>query len=121
MNAYTPSTYDTNPVHPTSSINNNKFRTAFEVISKAAIPYLDRDAYFSDLLWDAETAAKLKEGEHFYLLVRDVGTNTFTSFSDAASHCTAPCADGKAVIKVMYSEYGTFRTEVVASRVSPKN
>lgn len=61
--------------HPTTSINNDYFRMAFQDIARAALPHLKLDqAYHTDLLWDAHNMAEMAEGAEAYIIVRDCGT-----------------------------------------------
>lgn len=64
--------------HPETDIRNETVRLAFQAISRAALPHMDiADAYISDLLWDASSAAYLIEGAVGYLMVRATGTSWF--------------------------------------------
>lgn len=82
------------------------FRKAFTAISKAAIPHMDDDAYFSDLLYDAAQAAQLAEGERFYLLVRNLGTNVYAYPDDAVD--SAKTNGGRVVLRVMRKKFDSF-------------
>lgn len=101
------------PVYETTDIRNDGMRRAFDAIARTVRPYLRADAYHSDLLWDADNAAKLNKDEHFYLLVRGYGTNYFASRDDAVAHCDPRLCDGRAVVKVTRCHYDVFRCEVV--------
>ena len=55
---------DTRPVLADSDIRNEAFRRAFDAIARAVVPFFDvPHAYYGDLLWDANTAVTLAEGE----------------------------------------------------------
>ena len=82
-------------------VMNDDFRQVFNLLARAALPFMAPDAYFSDLLWDAQRAAKLEVGKGFYLRVYPLGTNVFDDQGDAIRHCDpALNADGRAVIYV---------------------
>lgn len=96
-----------------SSNENDAFRTAFNVISRAALPFMSEDAYFSDLLHDAAWAASLAEGARMYLLVRKLGTNLFTYCDDAVEHCNPSVSDGQAVLRIKRHRFNRFTAEVM--------
>lgn len=87
------------------------FRNAFASIARKALPYMDSDAYHTDLMHDAATAATLKQGERLYLLVRTVGTNAYAYPDDAQEYL--PKTNGRAVLRVMRRAYDSFTTTVV--------
>lgn len=98
----TPITYD---------IRNDTFRAAFEVLMRAVRPLLEEDAYHTDILWDANWAAHLREGAYCHIMVRDLGTSMFSDRDDAVAH--AEVWGGRAVITVTRGKYNTFTCETV--------
>lgn len=90
-------------------VQNDSFRRAFDAIARKAVPFFDAEyAYYSDLMWDAQHAVLVMTGDapdHFYIAVRDVGTNIHMSLKDAReNHGIKP----RAVLKVeeYRDEYG---------------
>jgi hypothetical protein len=90
---------------------NNAFRSAFGSISRAALPFMADDAYFTDLLHDAAQAVALEEEGRFYLLVRRLGTNAYAYPDDAQDYLLT--TDGVAVLRVRRGKYDTFHTDVI--------
>ena len=84
--------------------SDDNFRSLFVQLMRAAHPYLAPGAYFSDLLYDAATTARMDEGETIYMLVRQCGTNMFTDGLAAIRlfHKT----DGAAVLRLTKTRYG---------------
>ena len=122
---------DKRPVQPTHSINNEVFRNAFDRIARRAIPFFDiKYTYCSDLLWDAEAAANLKEGESMFIVVRDCGTTIFHPTQQTNNHRTIACVKAvshaeantsrRAVLRVARTEYDTFVVSVLWNRVEDK-
>ena len=89
------------------------FTSAFNAISRVALPFMAADAYFSDLMHDADNAMRLEEGEFMYLLVRSYGTNYFSNPVEAIQHCSPRMCDGRAVLKIKRGGYGRFDIEVI--------
>ena len=96
--------------------NDDAFRSAFNAIARHALPYMDVDAYHSDLLFDAGRACELAIGARFYLLVRKLGTNVFAYGDDAISHCDPRLSDGQAVLRIVRGPYNSFRVSVIHVR-----
>lgn len=92
-------------------VADDAFRNAFRNIARKALPYMDSDAYHTDLLHDAEQATRLQVEGRFYLLVRSLGTNIYAYPDDAVAQI--PTTDGQAVLRVMRHAYNTFTVKVV--------
>jgi hypothetical protein len=96
--------------HSSDSILNENFRMAFQALARAALPHMDvADAYISDLLWDANNAARMDIGDVCYLVVRPTGTSWFFSADDLI-RCTVGAKDyalpdTKAVLRVERLDY----------------
>ena len=84
----------------------NAFRNAFAAICRRALPYMAADAYHTDLLYDAEQAARMNPGDRIYLLVRTLGTFVYMHGDDAVAQL--PRTDGQAVLRVVRGSYDTF-------------
>lgn len=93
--------------------SNDAFRRAFTSITTKALPFMAADAYFSDLLYDAAQAARLAEGERFYILVRALGTNAYTYGDDAIDHCNPELSDGRAVLRIKRGRFDAFTVDVI--------
>lgn len=114
-----------NPVHPSTDIKNDAFRNAFDQIARAVTPFMDLKYFYpSDLLWDAESAARMDIGDNQYIVVRDTGTRLVIptskeetmqvhAFSERLMGVFAENPYNRAIIRVERSEYDTFRTSVV--------
>lgn len=106
-------------MHPADRITgntinkNDAFRRAFNLLCQHALPHMAEDAYFSDLLYDAATAAGLAEGERVYILVRALGTNCYRYRDDAIAHCDPRMSDGRAVLRVVRRRFDNFDVETV--------
>jgi hypothetical protein len=103
--------------HPTDSIMNEYFRMAFQAIARAALPHMDvAEAYTSDLLWDANNAARMEVGSVGYIAVRSTGTAWFFSADELirATIGAQPIGlpDTKAVLRVERLDY-RFNVEVL--------
>lgn len=98
---------------PTTDIRNNAFRAAFDALARVAVPFLRSEyAYYSDMLWDAETLAQLPDGGETFIMVRGYGTNMFNpsrqgdvdavrlARKGAIDHCNPRTCDGRAVLRV---------------------
>jgi hypothetical protein len=94
------------------------FRNAFVAISRAAIPHLNvPQAYMGDLIHDARYAITLPENEPYYILVREVGTNTYHDAYDAMKRCECRLyPDGRAVLRVTRGRFDTFTAKVIYTR-----
>lgn len=92
--------------------NNDAFRKAFLAIMRASVIFMDHDAYFSDILLDAEKAASLHEGKHFYLMVRRLGTNYYDDIEMAVDYMHQS-HDGMAVLRVSRNKYDSFSAKVL--------
>ena len=92
-------------------VADDAFRNAFRNIARKALPYMDTDAYHTDLLHDAENAARLAVDGRFYLLVRSLGTNIYAYSDDAVAQI--PTTDGQAVLRVTRGAYNSFWVKVV--------
>ena len=76
------------PEHPLNSIDNERFRAAFQIIARAALPFMDvSSAYATDLLYDAHSAARMDEGDVRYIVVRETGTSLYET-AEAVIHAT---------------------------------
>jgi hypothetical protein len=93
------------------------FRHAFTAIATEALPFMAKDAYFSDLLHDAATVTTLNIGTPYYLLVRSLGTNHFADPVEAMQHCGLR-SDGRAVLRIVRGRYDSFNVTVVFTRYS---
>jgi hypothetical protein len=91
----------------------NAFRSAFNAITRHALPFMAEDAYHSDILYDAARASELAEGERFYLLVRKLGTNVFAYGDDAIRHCDPRLSDGQAVLRIMRRRFDSYDVAVI--------
>ena len=89
----------------------NAFRNAFAAICRRALPYMAADAYHMDLLYDAESAARMNPGDRIYLLVRTLGTFIYVYSDDAVAQI--PKTDGQAVLRVVRGSYDTFTVTIV--------
>lgn len=99
-----------------SADENDAFCRAFNMIARAALPFMAPDCpFFSDLLYDAARAAKLPVNEHVYFLVRDYGTNHFSDPVDAMRHCHDR-SDGVAVLRVDRLPFDNFKAEIIYTR-----
>jgi len=87
-------------------IADDAFRNAFRNIARKALPYMDTDAYHTDLLHDAENATRLAVDARFYILVRSLGTNIYAYGDDAIAQI--PTTDGQAVLRVTRGAYDSF-------------
>jgi hypothetical protein len=87
-------------------IADDAFRNAFRNIARKALPYMDTDAYHTDLLHDAENATRLAVDGRFYILVRSLGTNIYAYGDDAIAQI--PTTDGQAVLRVVRGAYDSF-------------
>jgi len=111
----------------TNSILNDAVRHSFDQIARKAAPFFNIEyAYFSDLLWDASTCARLEVGDELFIMVRDCGTSVFiphdqsveairAAREDAMLHVDA-CSTRRAVLRVTRSFYDTFAVSVVYER-----
>ena len=82
---------DTRPVLADSDIRNEAFRRAFDAIARAVVPFFDvPHAYYGDLLWDANTAVTLAEGDTVFLMARSMGTSILFP-SDQSYDSIATC------------------------------
>jgi hypothetical protein len=99
-------------------IYDDAFRNAFVAISRAAIPHLNvPQAYMGDLIHDAHYAITLPENEPYYILVREVGTNTYLDAYDAMQRCESKhYGDGRAVLRVQRGRFDTFTAKVIYTR-----
>jgi hypothetical protein len=102
----------------TDNINTDAFRNAFLAISRAAVPHLNVPiAYMGDLVHDAQYAVTVPEGETYYILVREVGTNTFLDAYDAMQRCDSKhYGDGRAVLRVQRGRFDTFTAKLIYTR-----
>ena len=92
-------------------MNDDVFRNAFQAIARKAVPFMEHDAYFSDLLHDAASSAKLQEDERLYIMVRSLGTFVFKYGDDAIEKCDE--YNGLAVLRVIRGKYDTFDVKVI--------
>jgi len=89
----------------------NAFRNAFAAICRRALPYMAADAYHMDLLYDAESAARMNPGDRIYLLVRTLGTFVYMYGDDAVAQI--PKTDGQAVLRVVRGSFDSFTVTIV--------
>ena len=94
-----------------SLVQDNGFRNAFQTISRKAIPFMEPDAYFTDLLHDAASASALDTGERLYILVRPLGTFTFKYGDDAIEKFDE--YNATAVLRVIRGNYESFDVKVI--------
>ena len=92
-------------------MKDDAFRNAFQAITRKAVPFMEQDAYFSDLLHDAVSSAKLQEDERLYIMVRSLGTFVFKYGDDAIEKCDK--YNGISVLRVIRGKYDTFDVKVV--------
>ena len=92
-------------------VRDDAFRNAFQSISRAAIPFMDAGAYFTDLMHDAATASALEPEQRIYILVRDVGTYVYAYPDEAVSNVDK--SQGRAVLRVVRGKYDSFNVTVV--------
>jgi hypothetical protein len=99
-------------------IYDDAFRNAFVAISRAAVPHLNVPiAYMGDLVHDASYATNVPEGATYYILVREVGTNTYDDAYDAMQRCESKhYGDGRAVVRVQRGRFDTFTAKVIYTR-----
>lgn len=104
-------TISTDPITTFQLMHDDAFRNAFQAIARKALPYMDPDAYHSDLLHDAARASRLEADERFYLLVRGLGTNIYAYPDDAVERSTQ--TDGRAVLRVTRRPYDSFEVALI--------
>ena len=92
-------------------VHDDAFRNAFQSISRAAIPFMEAGAYFTDLLHDAAQASALEPEQRVYVLVRAHGTHTYAYPDDAVAHIDRN--QGRAVLRVVRGKYDSFNVTVV--------
>jgi len=66
------------PTYPAGDVRNDETRNALDAIARKAVGYFEQGyAYYSDLLWDAQRAALMEDGETNFIVVRSMGTSWF--------------------------------------------
>jgi hypothetical protein len=91
------------------------FRNAFQAIMQASVMFMDHDAYFRDILIDARTATALRPEQHFYLVVRRLGTHSAESIEDAIRILRSDDSN-MAIVRVYRGKYDAFRSKVLVTR-----
>lgn len=102
------------PVHRMLNSNEmDSFRAALNRLARVALPMMSvGDIYLSDLTYDAATMCSLDVGESYFLLVRDVGTNSTESVGSAVQMCDEYGMGGRAVLRITRGRYDTFQIDV---------
>lgn len=92
----------------------------FNTIARACTPHMDeKNAYFSDILYDAERVARSPAGAVTYIVVRDCGTTMYIDLADALGECDH--YENRVLIKVTRGKYESdTRAERIAHGGTPE-